>query len=139
MSTLQGININSTNVTQMNLGKPQLVDKFTMKLLELPPQITAEESQAQLAHQNSIPQTTVIENNDEILAVLGDNGWRTTFSNADSFDVNLSKEQLIDSFKNKYGSSLTVHQYSKDNAPTMGEIHEKVYGRPPTPKIDYYA
>jgi len=109
-------------------------EQLSIKLPSLP---TPAERQAQIDYQNSIPQTTVIENNGEILASFGDNGWKTVFSNNDAFGQNLSETEILNTFKNKYGESLSIRKYSPENAPTMGEVHEMKYGRPLTPKIDY--
>ena len=135
------ININSVNVTQIFLGKPLSADELPKELLqqELSALPTPEAMQAQIDYQNSVPQTTVIEKNGDILAVFGDNGWQQTFSNGDVFGSNLSENEIIEQFKNKYGSSLTVNKYYKENAPTMGEVYEQKYGRIPTPKVDYFV
>lgn len=135
------ININRVDVTQIVTGKLLSADKLPKDLLqrELPAALTPEGRQAQINHQNSIPQTTVIEKNGDVLAAFGDNGWKTTFSNADAFGANLSEDQIIEKFKKKYGSSLTVNKYSKEDAPTMGEVYEQKYCRIPTPKVDYFV
>lgn len=138
------ININNANAIPVTTGKLLSLEEFPKDVQDslmrgLPTLMTPEERQAQVDYQNSIPQTTVIENNGEILAVFGDNGWKRTFSNSDVFGHDLSEIEIINAFKRKYGSSLTVNRYSQEDAPTMGEIHEKKYGRPLTPKVNYFA
>ncbi len=133
------INISNSNIIPISSGKLQLADALPKEVQE---QLTRglhslEERRAQIEYQNSIPQTTVIENNGEILAVFGENGWKRTFSNSDVFGHNLSETEILNAFKNKYGSSLTINKYASDNAPTMGEILEMKYGRPLTPQVDY--
>lgn len=135
------ISINNPNVTQVVTGKPMKMESFSNEnlLVDLSAIPTARERQAQADYQNSVPQTTVIEKNGEVLAVFGDNGWGKSFSNSDYFGENLSEDQFIEAFKDKYGSSITINQYSKESAPTMSEINEQKYGRILTPKVDYYV
>ncbi|UTW02588.1 hypothetical protein KDX31_14710 [Amphritea atlantica] len=128
------IPLNPKNRLSKNDLPTEIREQLSIKLPSLP---TPEERQAQIDYQNSIPQTTVIENNGEILAAFGDNGWKTVFSNNDVFGQNLSEAEILNTFKNKYGGSLSIRKYSPENAPTMGEIHEMKYGRPLTPKVDY--
>ncbi|GEM_PF-2122775 len=136
------INIKDANAILLEpknlLSKGELPKEIRERLsFELPSPPTPEERQAQVDYQNSIPQTTVIENKGEILATFGDSGWKTVFSNKDSFGPNLSETEILNLFKTKYGESLSINKYSPENAPTMGEIHEMKYGRPLTPKVDY--
>ena len=136
------VNINDAIAIPLNpknrISKDDLPKEVREQLsIELPSLPTLEERQARIDYQNSIPQTTVIENNGEILATFGDNGWKTVFSNSDAFGHNLSETEILNAFKNKYGASLSINKYSPENAPTMGEIHEMKYGHPLTPKIDY--
>ena len=100
------------------------------QLLKLQPKGLKEQ---QIDQQNQVRQHTIVEVKGKVIAAFGENGWRFYPSNSDGGGVNKTEIEVINSFREKYGSNLKVTSYPDGEGPTMGELLEKVYGFKPQP------
>ncbi|WP_415893847.1 hypothetical protein ACMXYN_05455 [Neptuniibacter sp. PT8_73] len=76
--------------------------------------------------QINVGQKLVIKNGLEIIASFSTNGWRH-FRNAD--DVNnccslITDKELVEKLKEKYGNSLSIFEYPRNERPTLAEVYK---------------
>ncbi|WP_415911462.1 hypothetical protein [Neptuniibacter sp. QD37_11] len=75
--------------------------------------------------QINIGQKLVIKHDLEVIASFSTNGWRH-FKNADDVKNSYSLMtdlELVAKLKEKYGNSLSIFEYPRDERPTLAEVY----------------